>query len=103
MYYVCTALQEKDALLRQVQDIDSKHGSRRVREGLWISKPVSSSCGRGIRVLTREKLLKALAKADKTKSAAPQKQVSGRCRAVLCCAALCCAALCCAALCCAVL
>lgn len=49
-----------------MQDIDSKHASRRVREGLWISKPVSSSCGRGIRVLTKDKLLKYLSK-DKLK------------------------------------
>lgn len=65
---------EKDALLRQVQDIDSKSSSRRVREGLWICKPVSSSCGRGIRVLTKEKMLKYLSK-DKTRSVVMQRYV----------------------------
>lgn len=65
---------EKDALLRQVHDIDSKHAKRKVREGLWICKPVSSSCGRGIRVLTREKLLKYLEK-DKGKSVIMQRYI----------------------------
>lgn len=65
---------EKDALLRQVQDIDSKASSRRVREGLWICKPVSSSCGRGIRVLTKDKLLKYLSR-DKEKSVIMQRYV----------------------------